>query len=467
MSKEKETEKIINDKLNSREFTFDEKAWAGMETLLDAQQKKRRFGFFWYFSASMFVALVAGAAWFFMPATYENEDKTELATVANQTAIVDNELAMTANQSATAASELASAHNQSATTANPTAMTNHQLATTPNQLASVANQSVTTASELAMIDNQLAMAANELATIKNQAATNPTKVATAETQVATIPTEVATTKTQVATIPTQVAMTEIEVATVPTEVKTVENEQDSTKTVEQPPLTDSTSLAETAKNSLTAPGKETKNAWGVLAGVGYWYQYQQTPGATNHKGGFPFTGGIYYQRTFSKRFDLGLSVLYSSRGALNFDKTITNTNYGFGVESDETTISPQTLHYLNVPLHIRFNISQRSHIIIGAAYYQLLATTFKVTHTIESSFASTLTSSEKQTGEHKGFRKNDVAAFIGYELTLFDRMNAGLQFSYGFYDNTVNGYNGGFNGADSFDRNISLQLQLKYDLIRH
>lgn len=462
MSKEKETEKIINDKLNSREFAFDEKAWAGMETLLDAQQKKRRFGFFWYFSASMLVALVAGAAWFFMQTTDENEDKTELATVANQTAIVDNELAMTANQSATAASELATAHNQSATTANPTAMTNHQLATTPNQLASVANQSVTTA-------NELAMAANELATIKNQAATNPTKVATAETQVTTIPTKVATTKTQVATIPTQVAMTEIEVATVPTEVKTVENEQDSAKTAEQTLLTDTASLAETAKKPLTAPGKETKNAWGVLAGVGYWAPYKTTYGAYTKEGRFGFSGGLYYQRILSKRWEMGLSAIYSSRGALDFDKTFVNTNYGFGIESDKTTVSPKTLHYLNIPFAIRFNATPRSHFYIGAAYYQLLATTSEVTRTIEDSFSSSVVSSEKQTDDHKGFRKNDAAAFIGYELTLFDRMNAGLQVSYGFYDNTDNNYK--YNENDvwvvEFDRNISLQLQLKYDLIKH
>jgi cytoskeletal protein RodZ len=432
MSKEKEIEKIINDKLNSREFAFDEKAWADMETLLDAQQKKRRFGFWWGFSASILLVLIAGAAWFFMPAITQNENKTELATSANQSATA--EIGM---------------------------------ATTPNGIAATEIGTATIPTEMAAAETRVATIPTGMATAEIGMATIPTEMAAAAIGMATIPTKMATAEIGTATVPTGMAAAEIEVATTPIEVKMVESQQDSTKTTEQALLTDSASLAETAKNPLTAPGKETKNVWGVMAGTGFWYQYQQTPGATNHKGGFPFTGGIYYQRSLSKRFDLGLSILYSSRGALNFDNTITNSNYGFGIESDITTISPQTLHYLNVPLHIRFNISHRSHIIIGATYYQLLATTSKATHTIESSFASTLTSSEKQTGEHKGFRKNDAAAFIGYELTLFDRMNTGLQFSYSFYDNTVNGYNGSFNGADSFDRNISLQLQLKYDLIRH
>ena len=415
MSKEKETEKIINHKLNSREFDFDEKAWAGMETLLDAQQKKRRFGFWWYFSASMFVVLVAGAAWFL-----------------NSRQDLKGYVVLEKNNNALNKSETVSGKSNAEINKSNTVLEKSNTALEKNETVSGKSKAEINKSDTVLEKNNTALEKNETVSEKSNTVLNQNSAVSEQKD--TFSAELAA---------------------------------DSAKTAEQTFLTDSASLAETAKNSLTAPGKETKNAWGVLAGSGFWYQYQQTPGATNQKGGFPFTGGIYYQRSLSKRFELGLSLLYSSRGALNFDKTIANSNYGFGIESDLTTISPQTLHYLNIPLHFRFNLSQRSHIKVGASYYQLLATTSKVTHTIESSFASTFKNTEKQTGEHKGFRKNDIAAFIGYELTLFDRMNAGLQISYGFYDNTVNGNNGSFNGADSFDRNISLQLELKYDLFCH
>ncbi len=421
MSKEKETENIINEKLNSREFAFDEKAWAGMETLLDAQQRKRRVGFFWYFSASMFVVLVAGAAWFFIPTTDKKGKETELATAANQ----------------------------SATVLNSTATADTQMATIPTQMATA--------------ETLVATISTEMATAETQMATIPTQMATAETLVANISTEMATDETRLANIPTQMATAETLVATISTQMATTENEQDSAQAAEKMLSTDSASLAETAKNTLTAPGKETKNAWGVMAGTGYWFPYYSTIGVNDNKGIIGFTGGIYYQRAFSKHIELGVSAVYSSRGALNNDKTITNSEFGFGVENDKTTISPQTLHYLTIPLYLRFNITQRSHLLVGACYYRLLTTTSKITHTTENSFGVLESSTEKQTGEHAGFRKNDIAAFIGYELTLFDRMNTGLQFSYGFYDITQNSYN----NIKGTDRNISLQLQLKYDLIRH
>jgi hypothetical protein len=47
-------------------------------------------------------------------------------------------------------------------------------------------------------------------------------------------------------------------------------------------------------------------------------------------------------------------------------------------------------------------------------------------------------------------------------------MNLGLQVSYGFYDITNDSYQKHDDIIlKGFDRNISLHLQLKYDLIRH
>ncbi|MCG3166099.1 MAG: hypothetical protein POELPBGB_01875 [Bacteroidia bacterium] len=453
MSKENETEKIIKEKLNSREFAFDEKAWAGMETLLDAQDKKRRRGAFWWFSASMLVVLVAGAAWFLNRLSDSNQNISVLSqnasvldentTVLNQnTAVLDNNTTVS-SQNTTVLSQNMTVSNQNTAVLDKNTTVLDDNTTVSDQNTIVFNNNATVSNINAVISNQNTTVSDNNTTVSN----NNTVVSNQNAIVFNQNTTVSDNNTTIL-VKNEAVSSEISV--------------DSAKTAEKAPET-ALDSAETAKNPLTAPGKEIKNAWGVMAGVGYLFPYYSTIGENDNRGIIGFTGGIYYQRTFSNRIELGVSAVYSSRGALNYDKTFTNSNYGFGIESDITTISPQTLHYLNFPLHIRFNISQRSHISIGAAYYQLLATTSKVTHTIESSFASTLTSSEKQTGEHKGFRKNDIAAFIGYELTLFDRMNAGLQFSYGFYDITNNSYNN-LNGND---RNISLQLHLKYDLIRH
>jgi hypothetical protein len=425
MSKENKTEKIINEKLNSREFAFDEKAWAGMETLLDAQEKKRRFGFFWYFSASMFVALVAGATFYVSQKSDDTKQVIAIETTKN------------------------------------TETTNLNIAKEQNG----AKTSIIEQKEV-VFDKK---------SIQTEQKSTKKTVSKAKKRVSSV---TDATSAGVDASSSAIAAVQSEVDEAPAVLDASASVIDATQsitnttavTVEKPSSTtaDSASLAETAKNPLTAPGKETKNAWGVMAGVGYWFPYQTTLDASTNEGRFGFTGGIYYTRILHKRWELGLSAIYSSRGALDFDKTFVNTNYGFGIESDKTTVSPKTLHYLNIPFAIRFNATPRSHFYIGAAYYQLLATTSEVTRTIEDSFTSSVVSSEKQTGEHKGFRKNDVAAFIGYELTLFERMNLGLQVSYGFYDITNDSYQKHDDIIlKGFDRNISLQLQLKYDLIRH
>ena len=404
MNKKNKTEEIINDKLNNREFTFDEKAWAGVENLLDAQEKKRKRAAFWWFSAAMLLVLVAGASYYY----------SQKSVVYSPQSVVEKQ-----------------------------------------------KDEVSGKKPAVLEQKQQVLAENDIKTDKK--ATPITFVGHPTTSVGDATTSVGDATTSVGDVITSVASATTLIA----DAISAETAADSAKTAEK---TDSLSLAEGQGEAiLTAPGKETKNAWGIDVGVGYWRPYRTTLGATKFEGVIGFTGGIYYSRILHKRWEMGLSAIYSSRVALDFDKTYTNTDFGFGSVNEKTTVSPKTLHYLSVPFNIKFNITQRSHVYMGAAYYQLLATTSKITTTTENSFGEVISSSNnKQTGEHKGFHNYDVALFLGYELTLFERMNAALQVSYGFYDIT----NDSFQKYDDInlkgtDRNISLQLHLKYDLIRH
>ena len=450
MTKKDKTENIIKDKLDSREFAFDEKAWVGMENLLDAVEKRKKRAFFWYFSASMLVVLVAGGIYYYSqkvdngnvtlsPSTTLRINSVE-GQKASKTADFDKKVPVLTQSEASGTQSEASG-------------TQSEVSGTQLEVSGTQSEASGTQSEVSGTQSELSGTQSEVSGTQSEVSGTQLEVSGTQLEVSGTQLEVSGTQSELSGTQSEVSGTQVEVK------ETAETTADSSKTAQK----DSLSLAETSKNPLTAPGKETKNAWGVVAGAGYWFPYQSTLGATDRKGVIGFTGGIYYQRALSKRIELGLSVVYSSRGALNYDKTIINTEFGFGIESDKTTISPQTLHYITIPLYVRFNLSQRSHINIGAGYYQLLAVTSKITHTTENSFGVLESSSEKQTGDHPGFRKNDVSAFIGYEFTLFDRMNTGLQFSYGFYDITNNSYN----NVKGNDRNISLQLQLKYDLIRH
>ncbi len=455
MSKEKETEKIINEKLDSREFAFDEKAWAGMENLLDAEEKKRRRGFFWCFSASMFVILIAGAVYY--------SQKSD-----------DGNVTLSVEQKSVVHSPQPIANSQQLTTDNKQLKANSQKEEGKNEIKAVETSQNDAKKLLSTTTKQ-----TESKTIKasaTRAKTSDKKAVTqsqiSETTTTTNDNSVVSTLTQNEEIkPSEASLetsdfknevlTTTEKETVSVQNETEKEEEkivvvDSVKPVEQTPEPEN-------KNPLAAPGKETKNAWGIMVGVGGWAGYNEAG-----KNGLGFTGGVYYQRALSKRFDLGLSILYTSRGGLNTHKSFVNSNYGFGIESDVTIVSAQTLHYMSLPLTIRLNISQRSHIYLGAAYYHLLATTSKITNQTENSFGVVESNTEKQTGEHKAFRNNDLVAFLGYELTLFSRMSVGLQINYGFFDNVNNSYYTLYGYTPKqFDRNMGLQLQLKYDLIRH
>ncbi len=456
MSKEKETEKIINEKLDSREFAFDEKAWADMENLLDAQEKRKKRAFFWYFSASMLVILVAGGAYYYSQkadtgnVTLSVEQKS---VVHSPQPIANRQKLITDNKQLKANSQKEEGKNEIKAVETPQ---NEAKKSAPAATKKITTQTLKTSTASSKISNTKAVAQNQIfetATTTNENLAVTTLSQNEEIKQSEASFETSDFKNEILTT------TEKETVSVQKETEKEEEKVlavDSAKAEEQTPESEN-------KNPLTAPGKETKNAWGIMAGVGGWAGYNEAG-----KNGLGFTGGIYYQRALSKRFDLGLSILYTSRGGLNTHKSFVNSNYGFGIESDVTIVSAQTLHYLSLPLTIRFNISPRSHIYIGAAYYQLFATTSKITNQTENSFGVVESNTEKQTGEHKAFRNNDLVAFLGYDLTLFSRMSVGLQINYGFFDNVNNSYYTMYGYTPKqFDRNMGLQLQLKYDLIRH
>ncbi len=463
MSKENQSEKIINDKLNSREFAFDEKAWAGMETLLDAQEKKRRVGFFWWFSASVFVVLVAGAAWFLNNQLdlKNNVDLQETKIAINKTNTLSEKSNVVLNQSNTVLekSETVSEKSNVVLNQNNTVLEKSKSALNQNNTVSEKSESVSEKSNAVLNQNNIVLEKSETVSEKSNAVLNQNNTVLEKSETAFNQNNTISEKND--TVLNQNNAFSAELAA------------DSAKTTEQTLLTDSASLAETTKNPLTAPGKETKNAWGVLAGVGFHTSYKNVSGFHGYpdrssKGFIGFIAGISYERVLTKRFEIGANVLYISRGALNSNKEFTNSAYGFGFENDKTVVSPKILHYVNIPLYLKFNVSQRHHIMLGASYSQLVATTYKEEHIIETNFTSTVVESEIKTGKLNGFKDYDISAFIGYEITVFNRMNAGLRFNYGFFDITDNKYfESIYFNNDHFDRNISLQLQLKYDLIRH
>lgn len=100
-----------------------------------------------------------------------------------------------------------------------------------------------------------------------------------------------------------------------------------------------------------------------------------------------------------------------------------NTTYGFGYAKMHTTITPQTLYYLGLPLSTQFNMNENNAFIAGVTpYYLLTSYGFAKSVTSGSDVISPALTNKKVWGYRDGFREYDVQLEIGYKRRLFSHV---------------------------------------------
>lgn len=216
---------------------------------------------------------------------------------------------------------------------------------------------------------------------------------------------------------------------------------------------------EKAKKEKTEPKQILiKNSISILAGANYSStiqtnstQYENTP-----------YFGLQYQHRFSQKWQLNTGLGYSYVSANNLVKEYTQKEYSFGVTSESTKITTDRLHYLELPLLVKYSAYNTINLVAGTNFTYLLNTNNTIANNTYNALGNTNTQQTKANQYRRGINPFDIQAQFGLEYKLNNNLQLGLLANAGLLDVSKNNY---YNST-VFNRNSRLQLYIKYDIFR-
>lgn len=204
-----------------------------------------------------------------------------------------------------------------------------------------------------------------------------------------------------------------------------------------------------------------RHSIGLLLGTGLTSAWPDAESARQPMRVQPISG-LSYRYHMGRGLSLKTGLRYQSRSGLHVSHSYTDTDYAFGIETHTTTIAPQSLHSLEMPLLLSVPIAGRHRLQLGLDLNYLLDVYSEVQEVREDAFGVQSGSDEMAWGYRQGFRRLDVGMQAGYRFGLSRRMQVGLDVRYGLRDLTDDAF---FESATPH-RNVQARLVWEYDLIR-
>ncbi|WNJ19975.1 outer membrane beta-barrel protein [Pontibacter sp. G13] len=124
--------------------------------------------------------------------------------------------------------------------------------------------------------------------------------------------------------------------------------------------------------------------------------------------------GLRVSMSPARSWKFGTGARYVHRQGLNHDSTYTVRQYDFGFREEEITISPEALHYLEIPIWAQYRIKGHHSIQLGVNPAYLLNVKTSVSQIQRDDFGSGATSSQTGWGGRETFRAWDLGGTIGY-----------------------------------------------------
>jgi len=172
--------------------------------------------------------------------------------------------------------------------------------------------------------------------------------------------------------------------------------------------------------------------------------------------GFNFTH--YFGNTLSIALGFGFSELN------HLDQTYTNSliQYDFGANATTTSISPQTVYYVDLPLKLQYTLGNKNIFGLGINYL-LLMTTYSTLSTYQQTyFSETPGTSTKQLGYTQGFSNSDMQLTLSYTRMVAGRIGIGAEY---YYDNNYL-ENNTVPGINQNAKNSGIRVFLTFQLVK-
>lgn len=173
--------------------------------------------------------------------------------------------------------------------------------------------------------------------------------------------------------------------------------------------------------------------------------------------------GFNYHFMMNKNWSLVSGLSYRSKDGQGAQLTFNEVQYGFGKTTKTTTINAKSLHYLEMPLEVRYNIKGKHTILAGVSVSHLLNVKSEVEQQNEESLQQNSSSNKLTTwGYKEGINQWDMGVRLGYNYEFTPKLSAGAMINYGALDIT----NDDIYKSASKHTNLDLRVLVQYKLFR-
>jgi len=153
---------------------------------------------------------------------------------------------------------------------------------------------------------------------------------------------------------------------------------------------------------------------------------------------------------------------YRSKSGKGIELIRTQTEYGFGKTETTETLALNRLHYIDLPVELRYDIKGQHSVFAGASLSYLAGVKSALTTTHEESLQSSTNSTENTWNYQDGLNKLDAGVRLGYDYKLNQNLSIGGMVQYGLMDITSNET---FEVQDN-SNNMEVRVTLKYTPFR-
>jgi hypothetical protein len=173
---------------------------------------------------------------------------------------------------------------------------------------------------------------------------------------------------------------------------------------------------------------------------------------------------LTYRHSFTSSWRTTIEAIYFSRSALNTQIRYDSISYGFGATVVSRSIDIEELHYISMPIYATYQYNKKHAFMGGLSLGYLLnaqsQTSGNVTETTAVDANIYAEPTTQEWGYTTAFNRFDIGATLGYYYEVQKGWKIGTRLNYGLRDITKNNI---FNN-NVFDNNISLRLVMTCDL---
>ena len=199
----------------------------------------------------------------------------------------------------------------------------------------------------------------------------------------------------------------------------------------------------------------------IDAGANYslGWKNSNTKEAAGFNGVFGFSMSYY----FNQKWNLLIGIQYNSLANLSYSSYISsNSQYDFGFNRTNTTITPKMLYYISIPVKLQYNFNNKNGISIGMNILYLLNTKSKVDTYTQTTFETTNHITTTKTGYMDGFAGWDMQPALAYRRRIYKKFDLRAETYYGLIDIK----NNLIFGINRSEHNCGVKLTLSYNFIK-